>query len=109
MFDPADAIITVDERFHIRQFNLGATDTFGYAAREVIGGPLGVLLPDRVRGMREAQMRRFVTASEMSLQMGAREALFGLRRGTGLSSPRRRLHRRSLPGTPPSSSCGFGT
>ena len=80
MFDPADAIITVDERFHIRQFNLGATDTFGYAARDVIGRPLGVLLPDRVRGMREAQMRRFVTASEMSLQMGAREALFGLRR-----------------------------
>ena len=76
----ADAIITVDEGFHILQFNLGATGIFGYASHEVIGKPLGFLLPARVRGLHEAKMRQFAAAPDISLQMGAREDLCGLRR-----------------------------
>ena len=65
----ADAIITVDEGFHILQFNLGATGIFGYASHEVIGKPLGFLLPARVRGLHEAKMRQFASAPDISLQM----------------------------------------
>ena len=76
----ADAIITVDERFHILQFNPGATGTFGYASQEVVGKPLTMLFPARVGGFHEAKMREFAAAPDIVLQMGVGEELYGLRR-----------------------------
>jgi len=76
----ADAIITVDERFHILQFNPGATGTFGYASQEVVGKPLGILFPARVGGFHEARMREFAAAPDVVLQLGVGEELYGLRR-----------------------------
>ena len=55
----ADAIITVDERFHILQFDAGATGMFGYASQEVVGHPMGILLAARVRGFHEAKKCRY--------------------------------------------------
>ena len=92
----ADAIITVDERFDILQFNLGATGLFGYASHEVIGQPLGILFPARARGLHEEKMRQFAAAPDISLQMGAREEMRGLRRD-GTEFPAEASIFRSIP------------
>ena len=80
MTDMADAIITVDARFRIRHFNLGATDVFGYTENDIVGRPFTALFAERVRDERAAQLRAFVIAPETSLQMGARDELCALRR-----------------------------
>jgi PAS domain S-box-containing protein len=74
-----DAIITVDERYRILQFNLGATSIFGYAPGDVVGQPLAMLLPARVRGVHEVHMRQFASTPDSSRQMGSRQEICGLR------------------------------
>jgi PAS domain S-box-containing protein len=76
----ADAIITVDHRYRILQFNRGATGIFGYAPGDVIGQPLAMLLPARVRGGHEVHMRQFASTPESSRQMASRQEICGLRR-----------------------------
>ena len=44
-----DAIITLDDAGHIETFNPTSERIFGYAPAEVLGRPLGFLLPDVVR------------------------------------------------------------
>ncbi|HEY0602639.1 MAG TPA: PAS domain S-box protein [Herpetosiphonaceae bacterium] len=45
----SDAIITMTADGTIQSFNRGAEHAFGYAAAEVIGQPLALLMPERVR------------------------------------------------------------
>jgi len=45
----ADGIITINEQDLVESFNPAATRLFGYAAEEVIGKPLTLLLPERYR------------------------------------------------------------
>jgi PAS domain S-box-containing protein len=44
-----DAIISIDERQCVTHFNKGAEQIFGYSAREVVGEPLEILLPEQFR------------------------------------------------------------
>ncbi len=76
----ADAIITLDEHQRITQFNEGATRVFGYAAEEVIGQPMDMLLPPRFRARHHGHVEEFGRGRESARQMGHRREIFGLRK-----------------------------
>lgn len=77
----ADAVISVDDQQRILHFNHGAERIFGYAASEVIGSPLGALMPERFRHGHAVHVRGFGQTPESARQMGDRRAIFGLRKG----------------------------
>ena len=77
----ADAIISVDEHQLIRLFNLGAQRVFGYAADEVLGKPLDVLLPERFRAIHRQHVSEFGRSAERARRMGYRRDISGLRKG----------------------------
>ena len=76
----ADAIITIDASQKITHFNEGAEATFGYRPNEILGQPLDVLLPERVRGVHAAHIAHFAEAPESARRMGERREIFGRRR-----------------------------
>jgi PAS domain S-box-containing protein len=51
MSTASDGIFSVDEEQLIISFNEGAQKTFGYRRGEIMGRPLGLLLPDDVLGI----------------------------------------------------------
>lgn len=53
----ADGIITLDEVGHIRSFNAAAERIFGYAASEVMGRNVGVLMPGAQRAEHDQFLR----------------------------------------------------
>ncbi len=65
-----DAIITVDHSQNILLFNQGAERGFGYSADEVLGHPLDMLLPERLRHRHRENIRSFeeglISARQMS-------------------------------------------
>jgi len=75
-----EAIISVDNLHRITMFNTGAERLFGYAASDVLGRPLAMLLPDRFRERHSAHMRQFAEAGAGARQMGERTAIFARRR-----------------------------
>jgi PAS domain S-box-containing protein len=56
----ADAIVTVDEGGSIRFVNPAAERVFGYSQGELLGAPLTMLMPEYLRHIHEAGMRRYV-------------------------------------------------
>lgn len=76
----ADGIVTIDEEQRIVHFNLGAESIFGYAAGEVIGQPLEVLLPERFAAGHRAHVREFARAPRESERFGSRPEVIGRRR-----------------------------
>lgn len=58
----SDAVITIDASHTITFFNRGAADIFGWAAEEVVGRPLDILLPERFRAIHPDRRRRAPTA-----------------------------------------------
>ncbi len=76
-----DAIISVDEARRITLFNHGAEVVFGYAAAEVIGQPISMLLPERCRASHDAEIAAFATGGTTSRPMNMRRRdLVGLRK-----------------------------
>lgn len=75
----ADAIISVDQSQRIVHFNRGAEEIFGYAASDVIGRHLAILLPPRFRDAHEGHMERFARSATTARRMGERREIFGLR------------------------------
>jgi PAS domain S-box-containing protein len=77
----ADAIIFIDEAQCITMFNEGAQELFGWAAAEVIGQPLGILIPERFRSVHGREhIPAFAAARALSRRMGDRREIFGLRK-----------------------------
>jgi PAS domain S-box-containing protein len=76
----ADAVISVDETFHITLFNQGAERMFGYRQHEVLGQPLDLLVPERFRDIHHTHTANFANSGQTTLLMAQRQAVFGRRR-----------------------------
>jgi PAS domain S-box-containing protein len=81
MLDIADdAIISVDDQQRITLFNQGAEKIFGYMAREVLGQPLDLLLPERFTKTHQHYLSEFAKSPETARRMGERRDIYGLRK-----------------------------
>ena len=74
-----ECIITVDERQRIVVFNPAAESLFGYARAEMIGKPLGILVPERFRAQHDEHIRKFAATGQASRAMGQYGEITGLR------------------------------
>jgi PAS domain S-box-containing protein len=76
----ADAIICVDDSQRIIFFNEGAESIFGYAADEIMGQPLELLIPNRYRATHASHVRKFGESPVHARRMGERGQILGLRK-----------------------------
>jgi PAS domain S-box-containing protein len=77
----ADAIVSVDERQRITFFNRAAEQAFGYSQEEVLGHPLGLLVPERFRAAHREHVARLAAGPEVSRLLSDRPAqLYGRRK-----------------------------
>lgn len=78
----SDAIISTDDKQRIIFFNRQAEIVFGYPSQEVIGRPLGVLLPTRFREDHERYVEGFAAENVNRRYMNQRKgvSLIGLRK-----------------------------
>jgi len=74
-----DAIVSADKRGHITYFNPGAERIFGYAARDVIGSPLTLLMPQRFHEAHRQGLSRFLSTGQARL-IGRTVELVGQRK-----------------------------
>ncbi|HZR70657.1 MAG TPA: PAS domain-containing sensor histidine kinase [Burkholderiales bacterium] len=81
-----DAIIAVDERQRIVLFNAAAERVFRWPQGAVLGQPLGMLIPERLREAHGGHIARFGATGVTSRRMGAQTVLVGLR-STGEEFP----------------------
>lgn len=75
-----DAIILIDATQRITLFNKGAEKIFGYAATEIEGRPLTLLMPERFRRAHGAHVEGFSGANSPSRLMGERREIIGCRK-----------------------------
>jgi PAS domain S-box-containing protein len=77
----ADAIISIDEKQRITLFNEGAEKIFGYTKAEVVGAPVEMLIPKRLRERHRDHVARFARGIEPARRMGeGRAAIVGRRK-----------------------------
>ncbi len=65
-----DGIVAVDESQRIVIYNPAAERIFGWSFHEVMGQPLGMLIPSEHRSAHEVQVRQFGRTGETSRRMG---------------------------------------
>ena len=76
----ADAIICIDKARQITLFNEGAERVFGYAASEVMGQRIELLVPERFRNAHAGHVASFAGGRPTSRHMADRQAVFALRK-----------------------------
>ncbi|QIN79092.1 PAS domain S-box protein [Rubrobacter marinus] len=76
----SDAIITMTKDGTVRSFNPGAERIFGYGTGEMVGRPLSVLMPERLRGAHETGFRRYLGGGEARVVGKGPVELAGLRK-----------------------------
>lgn len=81
-----DAIVSVDADQRIIVFNQAAERMFGYAAEDVLGKPLSILVPPSARARHAGEIESFRLAKQASRMMGERPEVQGQRR-TGETFP----------------------
>ena len=59
-----DSIVVVDELGLIRSFNRAAQRLFGYAEQEVLGSPLGLLMPEPHRSAHQQYISRYLATGD---------------------------------------------
>ncbi len=73
-----DAILTADESLNITLFNQAAEGLFGYAAEDIVGHPLSLLIPERLRAVHDAQVADFAASPAPSRVMAERREVVGV-------------------------------
>jgi PAS domain S-box-containing protein len=63
----ADAIISIDEQGAVCEFNHAAEQIFGFTKSELLGKPLTVIIPERLRGLHTAGVQRYLTTGQPRL------------------------------------------
>jgi len=76
----ADAIISLDDKLRITLFNEGAATMFGYRPSEIIGQPLDVLIPERMRSRHIRHVADFSASPIAARKMGERQEIFARRK-----------------------------
>jgi len=74
-----DAIITTDEDQRVVLFNAAAEKVFLWPRAAVLGQPLDMLLPERLRGIHKRHIEHFAQTGVTSRRMGDGSVLVGLR------------------------------
>ncbi|WP_332656107.1 ATP-binding protein [Brevundimonas sp.] len=75
-----EAIVVANAEGRVVIFSAGAEAVFGYAAHEIVGGPIERLMPERFRGDHGRHVARFAAGPDDSLQMAQRRPIQGLRK-----------------------------
>jgi PAS domain S-box-containing protein len=75
-----EAIVAADRDSRIELFNRGAEHVFGYSAAEVIGRPIEILLPERMRTRLLPKDSRRTAGRLWAAEFDAQQDVFGLRR-----------------------------
>jgi PAS domain S-box-containing protein len=75
-----DSIISMDAESRITMFNQGAEKMFGFAADEVMGQPVEMLLPTRFMESHRGYVKEFVESAIPSRRMGEGREVFGRRK-----------------------------
>jgi PAS domain S-box-containing protein len=76
----SDAIISIHSNHQITLFNKGAERIFGYAAEEVLGKPLAMLMPSRLADAHHQHVSHYAQNGASARQMAERGAIFGRRK-----------------------------
>jgi PAS domain S-box-containing protein len=76
----ADAVVCVNQHLEITLFNQAAENMFGYKEEEVIGQPLDILVPERLRPIHSQHIARFDASPQRTLKMSNRKPVWGLRK-----------------------------
>lgn len=74
-----DAIITVDDRFHVLVFNAAAAAMFRCDPKDAIGQPVSRFVPARFAGVHDSHMARFAGTGDTRRSMGRPGEVWGLR------------------------------
>ncbi len=75
-----DAIVRVDDGHRIVLANAAAVQMFGYAPGELLGQPLGMLIPSRFQAAHPTQVATFGASGKTSRRMGSLRTVTGLRK-----------------------------
>ncbi|PAX52728.1 response regulator [Brunnivagina elsteri] len=75
-----DGIISIDSNQRITLFNRGAEKIFGFAASEVLGRPLNLLIPLRFTQAHRQHVDEFSTSQIQTRRMGERREIYGKRK-----------------------------
>jgi PAS domain S-box-containing protein len=76
----ADAIIALDDSFHVVRFNRGAEQIFGWTEAEMLGQTLDRLLPMPSRAVHRGHMRTFAEGQSDARTMAHRREIAGMRK-----------------------------
>ncbi|MDI1483449.1 ATP-binding protein [Polyangium sp. y55x31] len=76
----ADAIISIDQDQRVIIFNEGAEQIFGWKREEVLGQPVDVLIPERLRERHQQHVRDFAKNPLKARKMSERGSIWALRK-----------------------------